>query len=127
MDLYTGSVPRKFISLRLESAERQDQPGQISEMVAAQPAELRTESTSGSETSESLSDFFSSMETKHRACANLGLSTSSSKTVTEQSAEKLETPSESALPSLYDVPQPQLLLLPVKNRWRHPNPHRQHK
>ena len=74
--------------------------------VAAQPTELRMESTSsGSETSGSLSDFFTSMESKHRACANLGLITTSSKTVAEQSAEKLETPSESALPSLYDMPQ----------------------
>ena len=108
MDIYTGSVPRKFISLRLESAERQDQPPSetTGSTIANQP-EARMESTSSwSETSASLSDYFTEVTTKLRETFNLGTSTaSSSKTPPKKPAENVQVPLESFPPLIYDIPQ----------------------
>ena len=107
MDIYTGSVPRKFISLHLESAVRLDQPGEApSSIVSEQPGSRMESNSSSSETSGSLSDFFSSMETKHRASAHLGMGTSSSNVPDEVPVKAPQIPPEVHLPSLYDMPQP---------------------
>ena len=131
MDKYTGSVPRKFISLHLESAVRLDQPSEASSsIVSEQPASRMEITSSSSETSGSLSDFFSSMETKHRGSAHLGMGSSSPSVSAEVPAEiSAEIPAEASvkvpadtpqippeldIPSLYDMPQPLRDLQPLQ-------------
>ena len=69
--------------------------------------------SSGSETSASLGDYFTELTAKLRGTFKLGAPTCpASKTLTEKPAESVQIPSESFPPSLYDIPQLQQEQIP---------------